>query len=112
MVNYLWGSSIDWSYETQPQAKACKGRKKNVCLWPRGKVMGGCSSINLMMYIRGNKNDYDNWAYLGNPGWSYNEVLPYFMKSEDNKNLQVNLIFIIKSNKNLRKQFLNIFVRR
>lgn len=52
---------------------------------PRGKMLGGCSSNNAMIYIRGHKNDYDSWAEMGNKGWSYNEVLPYFKKSENNE---------------------------
>ena len=57
----------NWSYETVPQS-GFNGRKG---YQPRGKVMGGSSSINAMVYTRGNKNDYDGWAALGNPGWSY-----------------------------------------
>ncbi len=56
------------------------------CLWPRGKMLGGSTSLNYMLYVRGNKRDYDQWAAMGNTGWSYNEVLPYFIKSEDNQN--------------------------
>ncbi|KAJ8713014.1 hypothetical protein PYW08_008318 [Mythimna loreyi] len=73
---------IDWGYSTQPQ-DACRGYKTKGCYWPRGKVLGGCSSINGMFYVRANKADYDEWAAYGNYGWSYDEVLPYFMKSEN-----------------------------
>lgn len=91
LMHYTWGSSIDWNYATQPQEKACKA-KKSVCPWPRGKVMGGSSTVNAMMYIRGNKKDYDDWANLGNPGWSYKDVLHYFKKSEDNQNSDVSFL--------------------
>ena len=52
---------------------------------PRGKTLGGSSSINAMLYVRGHENDYDQWASLGNSGWSYDEVLPYFKKAEHNE---------------------------
>lgn len=57
------------------------------CKWTRGKVMGGCSVHNGMMYMRGHARDYDNWVALGNTGWGWKDVLPYFMKSEDNKQI-------------------------
>lgn len=68
----------NWGYETVPQ-KGLGGRQG---YQPRGKVLGGSSSINAMVYIRGHKADYDGWAALGNTGWSFDEVLPYFKKSE------------------------------
>lgn len=61
--------------------------------------MGGTSTINGMLYGRGNKKDYDTWAKLGNPGWSYKEVLPFFLKSEDNRDKDVSSL----SNKNYCK---------
>jgi choline dehydrogenase len=69
----------DWAYSTAPQA-ACGGRELH---WPRGKVLGGSSALNGMIYIRGHRSDYDHWAYLGNHGWSYADVLPLFRRSED-----------------------------
>ncbi|OXU31332.1 hypothetical protein TSAR_002533 [Trichomalopsis sarcophagae] len=79
------GSSVDYSYETQPEPYACRQNEGNTCTWPRGKVLGGSSTINGMWYARGVKEDYDNWVKLGNPGWSYEDVLPYFKKSEDQR---------------------------
>ncbi|KAJ8682938.1 hypothetical protein QAD02_018730 [Eretmocerus hayati] len=85
----LRGSNIDWQYRTAPMKKACRSKKYGTCSWSRGKVMGGSSVLNYMMYVRANPNDYDNWVRLGNPGWSYQEVLPYFKKSEDNRDKEV-----------------------
>ena len=68
----------NWCYETDAEPNL-DDRKIS---WPRGKVLGGTSSINGMVYIRGQREDYDAWAELGNDGWSYDEVLPYFLRSE------------------------------
>jgi len=78
---------MDWQYKTEPQpGRACLGHTGQRCNWPRGKVLGGSSVLNYMLYVRGNKKDYDNWEAQGNPGWGYETVLHYFKKSEDNKN--------------------------
>ncbi|OKH45245.1 choline dehydrogenase [Calothrix sp. HK-06] len=74
----LLGSDVDWSYFSEPEPYL--NNRKIFC--PRGKVLGGSSSINFMIYMRGNYQDYDHWESLGNPGWSYQHVLPYFKKSE------------------------------
>jgi choline dehydrogenase len=74
-------TEVDWAYSTEPQAHVDNRR----IYLPRGKTLGGCSSTNAMIYIRGNAQDYDDWAKAGNPGWRYEEVLPYFLKSEHNE---------------------------
>ncbi len=74
---YFW-KSINWNYQTAPQ----KGLAGRAIAWPRGRVLGGSSSINGMMYMRGHRADYDLWRQHGLPGWSYADVLPYFRRSE------------------------------
>jgi choline dehydrogenase-like flavoprotein len=71
----------NWAFETVPQP-GLNGRRG---YQPRGKVLGGSSSVNAMVYIRGQREDYDHWAELGNPGWGYDDLLPYFKKSEHNE---------------------------
>jgi choline dehydrogenase len=75
----LFRTDCDWAYETVAQPRL-GGRR---LYWPRGKVLGGSSSINAMIYIRGHRVDYDGWAGLGNKGWSYADVLPYFKRAEN-----------------------------
>jgi len=75
----LYKSDVDYAFHTTPQ----KHMKNRELFLPRGKVLGGSSSINAMIYIRGNRQDYDEWAALDNRGWSYDEVLPYFKKAEN-----------------------------
>ena len=70
---------LNWNYETEPE-EMTGGRR---VYWPRGKVLGGSSSINGMLYVRGNALDYNTWAQQGCRGWSFDDVLPYFKKSED-----------------------------
>ncbi len=75
----LFKTEVDWAYETEPQARLA-GRR---LFWPRGKVLGGSSSINAMIYIRGHRAVYDRWAELGNPGWGFDDLLGYFKRSEN-----------------------------
>ena len=82
-LNFI-GSDIDWRYNTEPERNACLSSPEQRCYWPRGKVLGGTSVMNGMMYLRGNREDYDNWAAMGNPGWRFKDVLPFFLKSENN----------------------------
>jgi choline dehydrogenase-like flavoprotein len=70
--------SVNWCYETEPDPGAGDRR----VYWPRGKVLGGSSSINGMVYIRGQAEDFDHWRQLGNTGWSFDDVLPYFKRAE------------------------------
>ncbi|XP_064610228.1 L-sorbose 1-dehydrogenase-like [Liolophura sinensis] len=85
-VAELQMSPYDWQYQTETQGKSCLGMKNEKCRWPRGKVLGGTSNLNYMVYIRGSRHDYDEWAANGCAGWSYKDVLPYFLKSEGNQN--------------------------
>jgi len=77
----MWSPTYNWRFETDPDPNM-NGRR---IYWPRGKTLGGSSSINGLIYIRGQREDYDHWAALGNAGWSYDEVLPYFIRSEGNQ---------------------------
>jgi choline dehydrogenase len=79
----LFRTKVDYNFSTEPQAHAYNRRIPV----PRGKVLGGSSSTNAMAYVRGNKADFDEWASLGNKGWSYNEVLPFFKISENSENI-------------------------
>ncbi|MDE1903932.1 MAG: GMC family oxidoreductase N-terminal domain-containing protein [Alphaproteobacteria bacterium] len=82
-IGYLYTQNnprTDWCFKTENEA-GLNGRALN---YPRGRVLGGCSSINGMIYMRGQARDYDGWRQLGNPGWSWDDVLPYFKRSEDN----------------------------
>ena len=76
----IYNPNLAWHYETEPQPHLNNRRLP----WPRGKVLGGSSSINGLIYIRGQKQDYDRWTGQGNPGWSWEDCLPYFRKLENN----------------------------
>ena len=74
--------AVNWMYMAEPSPEA--GNRSSY--WPRGKVLGGSSSINAMVYVRGNPKDFDDWHKAGNPGWSYSELLPYFKRMESWQN--------------------------
>ena len=77
----LFKSAVDWAYDTEPQPEL----NDRELYWPRGKTLGGSSSINAMIYARGQPEDYDHWAELGNNGWAFEDVLPYFKRAEHNE---------------------------
>ncbi|HZP77068.1 MAG TPA: GMC family oxidoreductase N-terminal domain-containing protein [Pseudolabrys sp.] len=79
----MWDPVVNWKFYTEPDP-GMGGRK---IYWPRGRVLGGSSSINGLIVIRGQREDYDHWAALGNPGWAFSDVLPYFVKLENNPDL-------------------------
>lgn len=76
----FYNPAINWMYRTEPDP----GLDDRTGYWPRGKVLGGSSSINAMVYIRGQHDDFNDWAAMGNPGWGWDDVLPYFKRSETN----------------------------
>src|SRR5262245_14469965 len=82
-IGKLFGPGVNWRFFTAPQ----KNLDDRSIWYPQGRTLGGSSSINAMIYIRGQKEDYDSWSALGNEGWAYEDVLPYFRKSEDNDRL-------------------------
>ena len=77
----MWDKRVNWCFETDPDP-GMDGRR---IYWPRGKTLGGSSSINGLIYIRGQREDFDHWASLGNRGWGFDDVLPYFIRSEGNQ---------------------------
>jgi choline dehydrogenase len=77
----MWSPRYNWRFYTEPDPNM-NGRR---IYWPRGRTLGGSSSINGLIYIRGQREDYDEWCRIGNPGWAYEDVLPYFIKSETNQ---------------------------
>ncbi|MGH8481850.1 MAG: GMC family oxidoreductase, partial [Nevskiaceae bacterium] len=79
ILQAIRSKALNWHFWTEPQPHLDNRPR----YWPRGRTLGGSSSINAMCYIRGHAFDYDQWAKLGNPGWSYREVLPYFRKAEN-----------------------------
>lgn len=82
-VHLLQMMGINWAYKTEPSDQYCLAMKDNQCKWPRGKVMGGSSVLNYMIYTRGNRDDYNRWSKKGCKGWSYKNVIEYFKKIEN-----------------------------
>jgi choline dehydrogenase len=80
-LEQLWQSRYDWGLVSEPEP----GIGGQRCYLPRGRVLGGSSSLNAMLYVRGNRADYDGWAAGGLAGWGYDDVLPYFKRAEDNE---------------------------
>src|SRR6185437_16178709 len=80
MILMIAGKVNNWAFDTVPQ----KGLNGRIGYQPRGKGLGGSSAINAMVYIRGHRSDYDHWAALGNTGWAFADVLPYFRRAENN----------------------------
>lgn len=78
ILNLITNKKLNWCFNTEAQ----KELNQRQLYWPRGKTLGGSSAINAMVYIRGHRWDYDHWAELGNQGWSYEEVLPYFLRHQ------------------------------
>ena len=82
-LNKLWMDPyVDWMYTSVPQNKSCLALKSQRSIWPSGKALGGSTALNGMMFVRGNREDFDIWEKMGAKGWSYKDVLPYFIKME------------------------------
>lgn len=82
LLTSMFNTTYDWNFKVEISENACRSSKNKQCTWPKGKMLGGSSSMNGMFYIRGFAQDYDNWRKLGNPGWGYKDVLKYFKKLE------------------------------
>jgi choline dehydrogenase len=83
ITNFLLATDTNWKYKTVPSDNVCLGMVNRQCLYHRGKVMGGSSTVNYMVSTRGHRRNYDQWEEMGNPGWAYKDVLPYFLKLEN-----------------------------
>ncbi|EFN84158.1 glucose dehydrogenase [FAD, quinone] isoform X2 [Harpegnathos saltator] len=83
MFIQLMGTPEDYYYDIQPERNACLGMNRKSCKWSKGKTLGGSSSINAMLFVIGNEDDYNGWSRMGNDGWSYDQVLPYFKKMQN-----------------------------
>ena len=91
-LHELWLTEDDWAYETVPQRHALDRR----LAWPRGRVLGGSSSPNAMIWVRGASADYDTWSYLGNSGWSWDDVRPVFERIERRSGSDEGIVTILE----------------
>ncbi len=85
-LSFWANTDVGWLYKTEPQKKACLSTNNQECHVCVGKVLGGSTSVNGMVYNRGSPHDFDRWEEMGAKGWSYKDVLPYFIKAENNRN--------------------------
>ncbi|PNF27347.1 Glucose dehydrogenase [FAD, quinone] [Cryptotermes secundus] len=83
LASLSYYTPANWGYKTEKSSTACLGLIDGRCNWPRGKVLGGTTVLNYMVYTRGNRKDYDGWKTQGCEGWGYDDVLPYFLRSEN-----------------------------
>lgn len=81
VVNQI--TSSNWGYRAEANESSCQAYQNHQCNWPKGRVVGGTSVLNFMVFNRGHRRDFDGWAEAGNTGWGYDDVLKYFMKMED-----------------------------
>lgn len=84
----MYNHDIDWKYKTRQTNDSCLAFTNNRCTWSKGKAMGGSSAINAMLYVRGHPRDYQLWKEAGNPGWGYDELIPYFEAIEKKFNFE------------------------
>ncbi|CAD7089262.1 unnamed protein product [Hermetia illucens] len=85
MLYEIEGARVDWNYTTKPNYMSCLDFPKSFCPWARGKMLGGCSANNAMLFILGNRRDFENWEKMGNPTWGWDNVFEHFRKLEDYK---------------------------
>ncbi|KAG8174465.1 hypothetical protein JTE90_000099 [Oedothorax gibbosus] len=85
LARNFWFTDLDWQYKTVAQKTTGFGLVDNKVIWPSGKGLGGSSLLKGMMYVRGNRKNYDDWEKQGAKGWGYSDVFPYFLKLEENR---------------------------
>ncbi|GIY89119.1 glucose dehydrogenase [Caerostris darwini] len=84
----FWFTDLDWQFKTVPQKYTGLALENRQVIWPSGKGFGGSSLLNAMLYVRGNRKNYDDWEAQGAKGWGFKDVWPYFLKLEDNRDVE------------------------